>query len=319
MLLTKIIRGIVDDENGSAIVLLTAAMVVLVGVMALVADVGVNYVKQTQLSVAADAAALAGGNVLDQGNAYAQAAATEIALKNGISLDNLIVDVDEDGKGITVKTRGPIQTFFGIVLNSVGGQMEQLARVAMTRPVGFFDVFPLGIDETADITFGVELNLFGSDLMGSGNWGALQFKDDDGNYQTGASVFKENLENGFSGLVKIEDIARAESGAQSGPISSAIDYRITEAAKTHECTLDNCPAGCPRILILPVYTAKSSEDENKTKFVEIVDFAAFWISRVEGQGSNRKVWGYFIKPLVTGAVSEEGESPYGMTSIKLVK
>jgi hypothetical protein len=70
---------------------------------------------------------------------------------------------------------------------------------------------------------------------------------------------------------------------------------------------------------LPIYTATSAEDANKTKFVEIVDFAAFWISRVEGQGSNRKVWGYFIKPLVNAAVNAEGESPYGMTSIKLVK
>jgi hypothetical protein len=319
MLLRKEILKTVGNESGSAIVLLTAAMVALVGVMALVADVGVNYVKQTQLSVAADAAALAGGTKLNQGNSYAKEAATEIAVKNGISLENLNIDVDEDGKGITVKTRGPLQTFFGIIFNNSGGRMEQLARVAMTRPVGFFDVFPLGVDETANLTYGVELNLFGSELMGSGNWGALQFKDDNGNYQTGANIFKENLKNGFSGLVMIEDDARAESGAKSGPISDAIDYRMTEAAKTHECSLNNCPSGCPRVLILPIYTATSAEDANKTKFVEIVDSAAFWISRVEGQGSNRKVWGYFIKPLVNAAVNAEGESPYGMTSIKLVK
>ncbi|MBS4032432.1 MAG: hypothetical protein KGZ63_13570 [Clostridiales bacterium] len=319
MILRKAIREIAGNESGSAIVLLTAAMVVLVGVMALVADVGVNYVKQTQLSVAADAAALAGGTKLDQGNSYALEAATEIAVNNGISLENLIVDVDEDGKGITVKTRGPIQTFFGIIFNNVDSQMEQLARVAMTRPIGLFNLFPLGVDEKANITHGVELNLFGSELMGSGNWGALQFKDENGNYQTGANIFKENLKNGFSGLIMIEDEARAESGAKSGPISDAIDYRITEAAKTHVCSLNNCPPGCPRVLILPVYTPTSAEDANKTKFVEIVDFAAFWVSRTEGQGENRKVWGYFVKPHVTGAVSAEGESPYGMTSIKLVK
>ena len=259
MLFRRRILRIVGNESGSAIVLLTAAMVALVGVMALVADVGVNYVKQSQLSVAADAAALAGGTMLGQGKSYAVEAATEIAVKNGISMDNLIVDVNEDSKGITVKTRGPIQTFFGIVFNNVGGQMEQLARVAMTRPVGIYNIFPLGVDEIANITHGVELNLFGSELMGSGNWGALQFKDDNGNYQTGANIFKENLKIGFSGLVTIEDEARAESGAKSGPISDAIDYRFTEAAKTHVCSLNNCPSGCPRVLILPVYTPTSAE------------------------------------------------------------
>ena len=51
MLFRRRILRIVGNESGSAIVLLTAAMVALVGVMALVADVGVNYVKQSQLSV----------------------------------------------------------------------------------------------------------------------------------------------------------------------------------------------------------------------------------------------------------------------------
>ncbi len=315
----KKVQDIIENEKGSAVVLLAAAMVVLAGVMALVADVGVNYVKQNNLSVAADAAALAGGVKLNMGKSYAEEAAVEIALKNGISLENLSVEVDETGKGITVKTRGPIYKFFGRIFNNAGGQMEQLARVAMTRPVGFFDIFPLGVDETANITFGTELNLFGDELLGSGNWGALQFKDEDGKYQTGANVFRENLKHGFSGLVMIGDEARAESGVNSGPIRDAVAYRIQEAAKTHECSLNNCPSGCPRVLILPIYTAASEEDANKTKFVEIVDYAAFWISSIEGQGSNTKVWGYFIKPHVTGTVNEEGESPYGMTSIRLVK
>ena len=59
MPLLKRTAGILKEENGSAIILLAMAMTVLLGCMALVADVGVNYVQQQRLAVAADSAALA--------------------------------------------------------------------------------------------------------------------------------------------------------------------------------------------------------------------------------------------------------------------
>lgn len=314
MLYRKEIRGIIDNESGSAIVLLSLAMVVLVGVMALVADVGVNYVKQTQLSVAADAAALAGGTKLNLGNSYAQEAATEIAVKNGISLENLTVDVDEDGKGITVKTRGPIQTFFGIVFNNVGGQMEQLARVAMTRPIAFFDVFPLGVPEEVELDYSKRVNLFAKNNLGKSNYGVLTFKDEEGKYMTGASIFNNFLKTGYPGKTSIGDIVLAKGGVNDDPFKDGVQYRFDEAAKTHICSLGNCPNDCPRIIILPIYKVFAKDE------VEIVDFAAFWIDALPvGEGSEMELWGHFIRPHVSPAASAEGESAYGMTSIKLVK
>jgi hypothetical protein len=294
-------------------------MTVLLSVTALVTDVGVNYVTQTRLSMAADAAALAGGRKLDQGRDVVVQTALEIAEKNGIAPANTIVEVDESGKGVTVRTQAPIQLFFSRIFGAEGGMMEQRARVAKTRPVSFYRVFPLGVDRIVKLDYSREVNLFSDELLGSGNWGALAFKNADGTYDTGSSVLRQNLIYGYDGLVTIGDWALTSGGVSMGPIREAIDYRFQEAAKTHQCSLGECPTGCPRILIMPIYVEILDNNKNKTGEVDIVDFAAFWVSRMSGSGANTQIWGNFVKPFVHPAASVEGESDYGLTTIKLVQ
>jgi hypothetical protein len=230
----------------------------------------------------------------------------------------VIVEIDENVTGLRVRTQAPMKLFFARLFGAEGALMEQRARVAMTRPVAFVDIFPLGIDEENTIRFDQRLNLFSQELLGSGNWGALQFMMD-GKYQTGASTLKNNLMNGFPGEVNIGDVAQTESGATTGPVTDAVNFRITAAAKTHQCSLYSCPTDCPRILIMPIYTPILDNNQNKTGRVDIVDFAAFWVESVTGQGSNTAIWGHFIRPIVHASKSVEGESKYGLTVIKLVE
>mgnify|MGYP000935714711 FL=1 len=51
---------IMKNEKGSVIIIVAAAMVLLLGIAALVVDVGVLFYSKVALSNAADAAALAG-------------------------------------------------------------------------------------------------------------------------------------------------------------------------------------------------------------------------------------------------------------------
>jgi hypothetical protein len=310
----KIKWNVLGEEKGSTIVILAVAMTALLGMAALVADVGVNYLRQARIAVAADAAALAGGTQLGKGAAAVTQAALDIAQKNGLALDQVIVEVDEDETGVSVRTTSAMKLFFGVLFNLEEGNMTQRARVARTRPVALYDVFPLGVDEKTELDYSRTVNLFGKELLGSGNWGALTFKDENGKYMTGANVFREFLKNGYSGVIEIGDLVMCKGGVNMGPISEGIDYRITEATKTHLCGLGNCPSGCPRILILPIYNETAIKDE-----VVIVDFAAFWVSFIKGSGAKTEVWGNFIRPHVRAAASVEGESRYGLTTIKLVK
>ncbi|EEG76103.1 pilus assembly protein TadG-related protein [Dethiobacter alkaliphilus] len=313
------LKNILNNQRGSVLVLVAVGMTVLLGAAALVADVGVNYVTQARLSVAADAAALAGGTLFDEGRDAVMLAAVETAEKNGVPAEQVFVEVDDNARGVTVRTQAPVQLFFGRIFGMEGGAMEQRARAARTRPIAFYGVFPLGVEEGIEFDYHTKVNLFSDDLLGSGNWGALAFQDENGDYQTGASIWREHLKLGYDGVVEIDDWADASGGVSMGPIRDGINYRFAEAAKDHVCTKDNCPTGCPRILILPIYQEVLDNNQNKTGEVIIVDFAAFWVSEMLGQGANTEVWGYFVRPHVFPAASEEGESAYGLTALKLVK
>jgi hypothetical protein len=315
MKLLKNWQNMLNNNRGSVIVVLALGMTVLLAGTALVTDIGQNYVIQGRLSVAADAAALAGGTKFSSGSDAVTQTVLAVAEKNGVPADQVIVEVDDDVKGVTVKARAPMKLFFARLFGAQGGIMEQRARVAMTRPIAFFNVFPLGLDESIKLEYNKKLDLYGQDLLGSGNWGALQFKLD-GQYQTGSSILKENLKHGFPGLVTIGDIAQTESGAMTGPVNDAVKYRIGLAPT---CTVDTFQSDCPRVLIMPIYAEIMDNNQNKTDKVDIVNFAAFYVDSIVGSGSKTEIWGYFIRPHVQAAASVEGESDYGLTSIKLVQ
>ncbi len=305
---------ILREQRGATVVILAAAMTVMLGMTALVADVGVNYLRQVKIAVAADAAALAGGTQLGKGREAVTQAALEIAEKNGLAPEQVMIEVDEDQTGLTVRAVAATKLIFGKLFKLQDGQMKQAARVVRARPVAFYNVFPLGVEESVSLDYSKQVNLFGKELLGSGNWGALSFKDADGKYMTGASVFREFLKYGYSGVVEIGDVVLCKGGVNMGPISDGIQHRINEAAKTHPCSLGGCPSDCPRVLILPIYNETAVKDE-----VVVVDFAAFWVASISGSGAKTEVWGHFIRPHVRAAASVEGESKYGLTSIRLIR
>ena len=81
------------DESGQALILFALGLAVLLGMAALTIDVGLAYVARRDMQNAADAAALAGADVLLEGQSsgVAKNAARDLALQNGY--DNAAADV----------------------------------------------------------------------------------------------------------------------------------------------------------------------------------------------------------------------------------
>ena len=71
------------DERGQAIVLMTLSLVVIMGMAALVLDVGNWFHTKRRLQGTADAAALAGAQLLPNDSSGAQSQALAYANKNG--------------------------------------------------------------------------------------------------------------------------------------------------------------------------------------------------------------------------------------------
>lgn len=318
------------NEQGTSLVLLTFAMAVLLGSTALVTDVGVNYVAEARLAVAADAAALAGGTQLGAGRDRAIQAAVEMAEKNGVSANDVFVEVTPDNTGITVTTRMPVRLFFGRIFSTETGEMMQQAQVVLARPAGMYQLVPVGIDESKPFQLGQRRLFFAKDgsgnfkdndeiNLGSGNFGALEFAMK----STGAQGFEKQLRLGWPELISKGDILETKSGVKYSAVKSALEDRLNRAeALAHQCSPSTCPPTCPRIIFVPVYQPIQGSG-NKVKQVKVVDFAAFWLDvtrRPNGSWDIRKeISGIFIGIQKGGLLSVAGESPYGIRASKLVR
>lgn len=304
------------NEKGSVLVLLAGALFVLVGMLAMVADLGVAYVDRAMLSNAADAAALAGAYELPQNPQAARDAAEQYAEKNGVPADKLDVDILPGGESIRVSVRKKMSLFFGRLLT----RDEKILGASSKARVGVVSALkgaaPLAVEKN-DFVYGERYLLkqgaqedvffqFESPYH-SGFFGALALGG------SGASRYEENLTNGYGELISIGDIIPTESGNMSNPTKRAIDTRLERC--TCSCSPENFQKSCPRILLVPVYEDKKGEKE-KIKEIEVLGFAAFFVEEVLGQGNENQIYGYFVETTTTGEIDEEAEY-FGLRTCRL--
>lgn len=314
-----------QNERGTAIVILAGAMTLLMACTALVADIGVNFVTQSRLAVAADAAALAGATKFKDGAAQVQETALAIAAQNGIKAEDVIVNVAGSGKEVTVTATAPVQLFFARSFSKQEGDMAQSARVIAGRPTAMTNIVPLGINENANFEFNETYKLFAKNAntdeleLGSGNSGALAFREG----AEGANEFEYYLRKGYHEVISLGDILYTESGVKYSALKSGFAARLSaaQADSSHTCGFATCPSSCPRIIYIPVY--RSLWENGKVTRVEVVDFAAFWLEAKQlGSGEwkiDKEITGRFIRRSKGGFTTEEGESPWGLSSGKLVE
>ncbi len=302
------------NEKGSAMVMVCAALVLLIGITALVVDVGRFYMVNFRLGNAADAAALAGAQELIESGTSAENTALDYTEKNGITQDKVEVQANPGEGTITVRVEEDVAFLFGSLfveedaLNLVKEATARVGSISAARGAA-----PLGIQDH-DFEFGEKYTLkvganddYGTGL-GVGNFGALALGGG------GASRFEENLEEGYGDILSVDDVVETESGNMSNPTKRAIDERISNS---HSSSYQDDTTGCPRVLLVPVFEPKDKEDD-KVKSIEIISFAAFWVEEVEGQGNESEISGYFIESTTSGTTSRKTPDR-GLKGVSLIK
>jgi Flp pilus assembly protein TadG len=274
---------------------------VLIGALALGADVSVLYVNWEQLQRAADAAALAGANYLPLDPATAQTTATTYAENNGIQSGEISgAEVSSDDLSITVNLTRTVPYSFAMALGMTNGSVSVKATAGVQQngaygrglmPIGLS--CPGGSDTgncTGDYTVGTTyaLKQDQSDTSLSGNWGALALG---GN---GTSVYRNNIELGYSGPIAVGTSVATEPGNVVGPTAQAIGDRITEGATVDPSIAAGSapPSGAalssyeydPRLVVLPMVDYKVSGKGGKTA-VPVVQFAQMWLLGTSGNNA----------------------------------
>ncbi len=302
-----------SNEKGGIAVLLAVAAMVLFGMAALVVDAGLLYLDRARLTTAVDAAGLAGAQELP----LHPGRAVETALNYGSlnQITDLQAEVLPGGKTLEVRAKLERPLLFGRFLGQNWGEVSARA-VAMVAPLGSaIGVAPFGVEEH-QLKDGVRYVLkqpagtYESPL-GSGNYGALSIGG------SGASRYEENLRDGYKGVLRVGDRLATETGNMSGPTKRALDIRIDSCPDGLNCSVESFSRNCKHLLVVPIFK-KINGSIKQIKEVEIVGFAPFHVDKVEGNGNESTVYGYFVPNLGVGS-PDPTLGDYGFRGVILVQ
>jgi hypothetical protein len=298
------------QERGQAAVFVVVALIALLGMAALVLDVGVWYKTQRHLQAKADASALAAAQALPFHTDQAYALALDYSSRNN--------DVSSATTEVTFQTRfmtddtvavkesstapGTFVRLFGIDSVAVGARATARAQ----QPVQARHVAPMVVSEKHPLLsgngcpcFGEETQLDYDPLGAPGAFGMLNLENDGGT--VGTSEEADWILHGHSSYLGL-GWYRSDPGAKfsSNPIRDALEARIGT------------------VLLFPVYRTLKGGGQNAEYL--IIGWVGFLLESYNMHGNNAKLYGKFTEFIADGITSDyDPNQPYfGVRSITLV-
>jgi len=297
-----------EKEKGAVTMVVVFSMVVVVGFGALVIDGGMMYFERTRMQGVVDAASTAGASVLESyGTNAAIAAALEVVQANGVSTSSVDIFVDTDRKTVSVMSGIGAETWLAGIIGvsevsintDSGAQSQSLSGVTGAVPLGvMWDNFIFG--QQYILKFANDGNI--------GSWrGILDLGVSGG----GSSEYRQHLEYGWNGLLRVGDSLETVGGNRSGPTRDAVRARLDRCNHFPRCTFDSFVDDCPRLVIVPVVNTPVNGR------VGVLGFAGLFLEGVPGSGNESIIIGRFVEFISEGESSTSRS--FGARVIRIIR
>lgn len=324
------------DERGIALVLYTLAMVPMLGMLALVVDVGIGFAHKAQMQNAVDAGVLAAASLLpvttESQVAAARVLAIEFAGLNGYSLDPTEVAISAQsipGDTVEIIHHFNENLIFARVLGIDSVMVSATARAQVGTLGGATGVLPFAVEVPETMfPFGelVCLKLAAEGACSGTGGGNFLAVDIDNTGTSSAAIYEEKVRAGSSSVVNIGDVLPINTGAMAGPTRQGLgcvgnDGRLTGNTETFSdvvsisgdvFTVRNWDS--PRIALVPFVTSTWAT-------VTVQKLGVFFIDGCVAGGSGAAVQGRFIDVAKPGGLWAPltNENNAGARSIRLVQ
>jgi Flp pilus assembly protein TadG len=305
------------SERGQAFVLVAVAMVMCLGMAALVLDVGNWFRDKRRLQGTVDAAALAGAQQLPDDSSGAQGQALTYANKNGgdVSGSNIVITSQYQANDtITVNGQRNDPGIFTRVIAIPGADISATATARVGPPGQALHVAPMVVfcghsliqncnnDHTPQFNVPTTMDY---DPMGApGAFGMLDLDGESG--AIGSSTEAQWIETGFDkylGLGKYKSDPGAKFGSQN--VQGALDDRINT------------------VLLFPVF--KTLDGTGSNADYDIIGWIGFYLQSYDVHGNSATLHGYFTTYIAQGILSNHSpggggvpSSFFGVKSIQLI-
>jgi Flp pilus assembly protein TadG len=295
-------------ENGQAMVLTVLFLAGLLGMAALVLDVGSWFREKRQLQLTADAAALAGAQVLPGSPSGATSLAFQYAQTNGRPVTASDVSITSDlssNDSITVQAKSVAPGFFSKLfgINSVNVGASATARAGFASQALY--VAPMVVNQTHPLLagsgcpcFGQQTTLDFSKMGAPGAFGMLNLVG--GNGTVGSSQLASEILDGFNQYLPL-GLYRSDPGAKfnSSNVQSALSARIGS------------------VLLFPVFDTLTGNGQNAQ--YNIIGWVGFKLTGYSIQGTNAQLTGSFTQFIAKGIQATSGttQPDFGVRTIQL--
>ncbi|NMC33503.1 MAG: pilus assembly protein [Veillonellaceae bacterium] len=297
----KTLRRLLKQRHGSVVALFAAMLSVLVGLTALVVDLGLLYTTRVQLTNLADAAALAGVQELPDNSGGAYSRAADYAQLNGKMGDVLDIQV-LNGTTVAVKATRTVPLMFARIFGLATSDVTGAAAARISPASGVRGIVPFSLiyDPTAPFVYGQKYTIKFDKFLSPGNFGLL---DLGGN-------LRENIMYGYDGTFDFNTpLVFTEPGGKVGIVRQSLAYRFS--LDPTNPTFATVTPGSSRIILVPVI---ESMDVNGKKEVKVLGFAAMFLSE---SSDGKSVTGQFMQ-MVTAGIPDDGAGNYGVYASRLV-
>jgi Flp pilus assembly protein TadG len=298
------------SDRGQATILTLVFLVVLLGMAALVLDVGSWYRADRATQSTADAAALAGAQALPSSPVNANSLALQYVTKNGggsptVSLSTKFLTNDTVKVNVTKPAPGVFTKLFGVRSVTVGSHAS--ARASLMDQAKY--VAPIGVNILNPKLKGTSTcPCFGSTqpttlpLGKTGAPGAFDLLNIDLSHGgTGPSILADWILKGYDGYLSLGDYF-SDAGAKwnSSQVQSALTSRLgTE-------------------LLFPVYDVIKGTGANAQ--YHVIAWVGFHLTGFTARGSSGSITGWFTEVVWTGiaSTSATGQPNLGARVVNLV-
>jgi Flp pilus assembly protein TadG len=309
------------SDRGQATILTLVFLVVLLGMAALVLDLGSWYRADRATQSTADSAALAGAQALPD-TAKAATLAQQYATKNGgLGSGNVTFATQitaNDKIKVTVKRPAPgfFAKLFGVRSVTVGStataRSDGVSAVKYVAPITVHYKHPLlnckgpSSNPTCNPTFGATTTLDLEDLhksgggSGSGAFGLLNLNYGDPTGNVGAGTLADWLTHGYGDYL---------------PLGTY--YSAPSANFNNSQFIDAMNAVLGKEVLFPVYRLLTGPGSN-AKY-DIIGWVGFIVTSFDPSGSSGSITGYFSRYIADGIQVDKGGSPdFGVHKVQLV-
>jgi putative Flp pilus-assembly TadE/G-like protein len=303
-----------QNEQGQVFVLTIVSLVVLLGMTALVLDVGSWYRSQRKLQAAADSAALAGAQALPTNPNGASQMAVSYGGTNGggvAGADVTISSTNSSNDTITVDAKKTDPTFFSKLFGINAVDIGAHARAIVGIPGQALYVAPMVVSCSHPLIqncngnntpiFNQSTNLDFNKFGAPGAFGMLDLSNSQGN--VGSSTLGSWILNGYSNYLPLGNYD-SDPGAKfnSSNVSGALNARVGS------------------VLLFPVFDKLTGGGSNAQ--YHIIGWIGFYLTQVTNiQGNNATLTGYFTTYIAQGILpmNGNGSTNFGVKSIELIQ